>query len=137
DFREDLESLIEERTRSGQDSSGLLALQQVADFMRRLIVAAANSPPRAPPLPHGPTSGPSGPINDLPVGLLAGYAKGERLLRCKVAAFYRLADLNGWGASAHTNHVSVGVTARVSKQQEHFLVNPYGLLCNEVTAASL
>lgn len=61
-----------------------------------------------------------------------GYAKGEKLLRCKLAAVFRLLDLYGW-----TQGVSGVITARLNQDQEHFLVNPYGLLYHEVTASSL
>jgi len=33
DFRDELESLIEEKTQTGKDPSGLLALQQIADLV--------------------------------------------------------------------------------------------------------
>lgn len=61
-----------------------------------------------------------------------GYAKGEKLLRCKLAAVFRLLDLYGW-----TQGVGGQITARLNQDQEHFLVNPYGLLYHEVTASSL
>lgn len=61
-----------------------------------------------------------------------GYAKGEKLLRCKLAAVFRLLDLYGW-----TQNVGGQITARLNQDQEHFLVNPYGLLYHEVTASSL
>merc|ERR1719187_357006 len=60
------------------------------------------------------------------------YAKGEKVLRCKLAAVYRLIQLQGWTQGIY-NHV----TARVSQDTEHFLLNPFGLLYNEVTASSL
>ncbi|NXS98811.1 ADDA protein, partial [Jacana jacana] len=60
------------------------------------------------------------------------YEKGEKLLRCKLAAFYRLADLFGWSQLIY-NHI----TARVNSDQEHFLIVPFGLLYSEVTASSL
>lgn len=61
-----------------------------------------------------------------------GYAKGEKLLRCKLAAIFRLLDIYGWSQS-----VGGLVTARLNQDQEHFLVNPHGLLYREVTASSL
>lgn len=36
------------------------------------------------------------PINDIRGVESMGYAKGEKLLRCKLAAVYRLIDLYGW-----------------------------------------
>lgn len=72
------------------------------------------------------------PINDIRGVESMGYAKGEKLLRCKLAAVFRLLDLYGW-----TQGVGGQITARLNQDQEHFLVNPYGLLYHEVTASSL
>jgi len=72
------------------------------------------------------------PINDIRGFDNLGYVKGEKALRCKLAAVYRLIDLNGWTQGIY-NHV----TARVSQDTEHFLLNPFGMLYNEVTASSL
>lgn len=36
------------------------------------------------------------------------FAKGEKLLRCKLAAVYRLVDLNGWSAGIY-NHITVSL----------------------------
>ena len=52
--------------------------------------------------------------------------------RCDLAACYRLVDLFGWSDLVNTR-----ITARVPGQHEHFLINPYGLLFDEVTASSL
>lgn len=35
-----------------------------------------------------------------------GYTKGEKVLRCKLAAVYRLMDLYGWTQGIH-NHITV------------------------------
>lgn len=64
--------------------------------------------------------------------MFAGYAKGEKVLRCKLAAVYRLMDLYGWAQG-----VGNQITARLNQDQEHFLVNSYGMLCHEITASSL
>lgn len=61
-----------------------------------------------------------------------GYAKGEKILRCKLAAVFRLIDLYGWTQSPNTL-----ITARLNQENEQFLVNPYGLLFHEMTASSL
>merc|ERR1719187_930204 len=72
------------------------------------------------------------PINDIRgIGSLV-YAKGEKGLRCKLAAVYRLVQLHGWTQGIY-NHV----TARVSQDSEHFLLNPFGMMYSEVTASSL
>jgi len=52
--------------------------------------------------------------------------------RCDLAACYRLVDLFGWSDLINTR-----ITARVSGQHDHFLINAYGLLFDEVTASSL
>ena len=52
--------------------------------------------------------------------------------RCDLAACYRLVDLFGWSDLINTR-----ITARVPGQHDHFLINPYGLLFDEVTASSL
>jgi ribulose-5-phosphate 4-epimerase/fuculose-1-phosphate aldolase len=52
--------------------------------------------------------------------------------RCDLAACYRLVDRFGWSDLINTR-----ITARVPGQHDHFLINPYGLLFDEVTASSL
>jgi ribulose-5-phosphate 4-epimerase/fuculose-1-phosphate aldolase len=52
--------------------------------------------------------------------------------RLDLAACYRLVDLFGWSDLINTR-----ITARVPGQHDQFLINPYGLLFDEVTASSL
>ena len=52
--------------------------------------------------------------------------------RCDLAACYRLVDLFGWSDLINTR-----ITARVPGSDDHFLINRYGLLFEEVTASSL
>ena len=52
--------------------------------------------------------------------------------RCDLAACYRLVDLFGWSDLVNTR-----ITARVPGQHDQFLINPYGLLFDEITASSL
>ena len=52
--------------------------------------------------------------------------------RCDLAACYRLVDLFGWSDLINTR-----ITARVPGPHDHFLINPYGLMFDEVTASSL
>ena len=56
------------------------------------------------------------PINDIKGTEGLGYSKGEKLLRCKLAACYRLVELNGWGHGIY-NHITVSslVTVCVNK----------------------
>ena len=72
------------------------------------------------------------PINDIRGLEGMSYTKNEKLLRCKLAAAYRLVEGHGWTQSIY-NHISV----RVSQDTEHFLINPFGMLYNEITASSL
>uniref|UniRef100_A0A8C3PW11 Adducin 2 n=1 Tax=Chrysolophus pictus TaxID=9089 RepID=A0A8C3PW11_CHRPC len=123
-FREELESLIQEQMKKGNNSSHVWALRQIADFV------ATTSPAALPTSPMGLTA--VTPINDLHGPDAPALAKGERLMRCKVSSVHRLLDLYGWAQLGHA-----AVTLRVSKEQEHFLVAPQGLACSEVTAASL
>jgi ribulose-5-phosphate 4-epimerase/fuculose-1-phosphate aldolase len=52
--------------------------------------------------------------------------------RCDLAACFRLVDMFGWSDLINTR-----ITARVPGERDHFLINPYGLLYDEVTASSL
>lgn len=52
--------------------------------------------------------------------------------RVKLAAAYRLAALEGW-----TDHIYTHFSIRVPGPQRHFLINPYGLTFDEITASSL
>merc|ERR1712158_170377 len=72
------------------------------------------------------------PINDIRGLEGMAYTKQEKLTSCKLAAVYRLIDMYGWTQGIY-NHVTV----RISQDTEHFLLNPFGMLYNEVTASSL
>ena len=52
--------------------------------------------------------------------------------RVDLAACYRLVDLYGM-CDLHLNHIS----ARVPGKEEHFLINPFGMMYEEITASSL
>jgi ribulose-5-phosphate 4-epimerase/fuculose-1-phosphate aldolase len=52
--------------------------------------------------------------------------------RCDLAACYRLVDLFGWSDLINTR-----ITARVPGGHDQFLINPYGLLFDEITASAL
>lgn len=60
----------------------------------------------------------------------------EWQLRCDLAACYRLVALYGWSDLVFT-HVSAKLPASVSGEAHHFLINPYGLMFDEITASSL
>lgn len=126
-FREELESIIADQLKHGPHPSSLIALQQISDLL----------------LPNGNNRGQKAgshsnagsvliPVNDIRGIDTLNYAKGERLLRCKLASLYRIMDLYGWSAGI-ANHISV----RLNQDLDQYLVNPYGLLYHEVTASSL
>lgn len=56
----------------------------------------------------------------------------EWRIRCDLAACYRLMDMFGWSDLINTR-----ITAHVPDSEDHFLINSYGLLFEEVTASSL
>ena len=57
-------------------------------------------------------------------------------LRCDLAACYRLVALYGWSDLVFT-HISAKLPKSVSGDAHHFLINPYGLMFDEITASSL
>ncbi|KAM9580317.1 alpha-adducin isoform 4-T7 [Guaruba guarouba] len=131
-FCEELESMIQEQFKKGKNPTGLLALQQIADFMTTHVPNVYPAAPQGGMAALNMSLGMVTPVNDLRGSDSIAYEKGEKLLRCKLAAFYRLADLFGWSQLIY-NHI----TARVNSEQEHFLIVPFGLLYSEVTASSL
>ncbi|XP_050718264.1 protein hu-li tai shao-like isoform X6 [Eriocheir sinensis] len=119
-FREELEKIVETQLTEGY--SGYQAIQNISEMMgipcsRVNMFRSTQSVI---------------PINDIRGMESLNFAKGEKLLRCKLASVYRLIDMHGWTQSIY-NHV----TARISQDMEHFLLNPFGMLYHEVTAASL
>jgi ribulose-5-phosphate 4-epimerase/fuculose-1-phosphate aldolase len=66
------------------------------------------------------------------IAMPAGMSAEEWQTRCDLAACYRLVDLFGWSDLINTR-----ITARVPGREDHFLINPYGLLFDEITASSL
>lgn len=52
--------------------------------------------------------------------------------RVDLAALYRLVALHGWDDLIYTH-----ISARVPGPEHHFLINPYGMLFDEMTASSL
>ncbi|XP_035185381.1 gamma-adducin isoform X1 [Oxyura jamaicensis] len=123
-FREDLECLIQEQMKKGNNPTGLLALQQIADYITASSFAGFSSSS----LGHGMVT----PINDLPGIDTSLFVKGEKLTRCKLASLYRLADLFGW---AHLPNAYI--TVRVSKEHDHILIIPRGLSFSEASASNL
>ncbi len=65
-------------------------------------------------------------LSNLPI------TEDERRTRIELAACYRLAQREGWDELIY-NHIS----ARVPGPEHHFLINPFGLAFEEVTASNL
>ncbi|XP_044153712.1 gamma-adducin isoform X4 [Bufo gargarizans] len=123
----------------GNTPTGLLALQQIADYvMASSFAGFASSPLNHRPFNVTRTQHPEGglgmvtPVNDIHPAIEGLLAKGEKLARSKLASMYRLADLFGW---AHLSKAYI--TARVSKEQDHILIIPRGLSFSEASAANL
>uniref|UniRef100_A0A452EVU2 Adducin 2 n=1 Tax=Capra hircus TaxID=9925 RepID=A0A452EVU2_CAPHI len=110
-FREELEGLIQEQMKKGNNSSNIWALRQIADFMASTSHAVF------------PTSSMNfsmmTPINDLHTADSLNLAKGERLMRCKISSVYRLLDLYGWAQLSDTY-----VTVRTASGNSVFLLTP-------------
>ena len=56
----------------------------------------------------------------------------EWQLRLDLAAAYRLVALHGWSDLVFTH-----ISARIPGPEHHFLINPYGMMFDEITASSL
>ncbi|XP_018318527.1 protein hu-li tai shao isoform X3 [Agrilus planipennis] len=121
-FREELERIIETQLRDGVGPGSLM--QQISDMVGGVPGRHSAGTFKG--------AGCVLPINDIRGVESIGYAKGEKILRCKLASVFRLMDLYGW-----TQGLDSQITARLNQDQEHFLVNPTGLLYHELTASSL
>jgi ribulose-5-phosphate 4-epimerase/fuculose-1-phosphate aldolase len=62
----------------------------------------------------------------------ARFSEAEWRVRVELAALYRLAAVHGWD-----DLIFGHITARVPGPEHHFLMNPYGLMFEEITASSL
>ena len=56
----------------------------------------------------------------------------EWLTRVDLAACYRLVARYGWDDLVFTH-----ITAKIPGVENHFLINPYGMMFDEITASSL
>ncbi|KAJ2939509.1 hypothetical protein O0L34_g6337 [Tuta absoluta] len=118
-FREELERVLDQQLHEGGDAP---LLQRIREMVGNRL--------------HTGRGGPSCvlPINDIRGIEGIGYEKGEKILRCKLAAVYRLVDLFGW---TQTAGMAGQITARLNTAVEQVLTTPRGLLPHEVTASSL
>ncbi|KVD89662.1 class II aldolase [Burkholderia sp. ABCPW 14] len=62
----------------------------------------------------------------------ANVEPAEWKLRCDLAACYRLIAMHGWDDLIFTH-----ISARLPGPDHHFLINPYGMMFEEITASSL
>lgn len=65
-------------------------------------------------------------------GTKGNVSAQEWKLRVDLAAAYRLVALHGWDDLIFTH-----LTVRIPGPEHHFLINPYGMLFDEITASSL
>src|SRR5271168_2177351 len=64
---------------------------------------------------------------------LAGKVSEEEWkARVNLAALYRLVALNGWDDMVYTH-----ISARIPGPEHHFLINPYGMFFEEMTASAM
>jgi len=122
-FREELERVVTDSLRD----SGADGLSNILSEMMPTRQSGGAGQIRSAGLAGGNI-----PINDIRGLEGMAYTKQEKLTRCKLAAIYRLIDMYGWTQGIY-NHVTV----RISQDTEHFLLNPFGMLYNEITASSL
>ena len=66
------------------------------------------------------------------VSLKHAVSPAEWEARVNLAAAYRLVALFGWDDLVFTH-----ISARVPGPEHHFLINPYGMMFEEITASSL
>lgn len=116
-FREELERIVESQLRDGYTPSNIQALQQVTD----MLLPSSQKQRGCPLLP----------INDIRGVDGLRYSPPEKALRCKMAALCRLLDMYGWAAGSGQGQFT-HATVRICQDQEHFLINPFGLLLHEV-----
>jgi len=74
------------------------------------------------------TASDSPPMNPRP----AGISEAEWRTRIDLAAFYRIVAIYGFDDFMYTH-----ITARIPGAEEHILINPFGLMFEEITASSL
>ncbi|KAK4473818.1 hypothetical protein MN116_003151 [Schistosoma mekongi] len=124
-FRKELEKIVASSLKSGCLNANVVALRQIIEYLTPQTRLGSSAFTRGATVPVVP-------INDLRTVQFGSYAKGERLMRCKLASVYRLVDIFGWNTGIN-NHI----TARVTRDTDEYLINPTGLLYNELTASSL
>lgn len=69
---------------------------------------------------------------NMPAAAADGTSEAERAVRVDLAAAYRLVAHHGWDDLIFTH-----LSARVPGPEHHFLINPYDMTFDEITASSL
>jgi ribulose-5-phosphate 4-epimerase/fuculose-1-phosphate aldolase len=67
-----------------------------------------------------------------PSAIQSQVSPEEWAIRCDLAACYRLVAMYGWSDLVFTH-----ISAKLPGPEHHFLINPYGLMFDEITASSL
>uniref|UniRef100_A0A8D1H7R0 Adducin 1 n=1 Tax=Sus scrofa TaxID=9823 RepID=A0A8D1H7R0_PIG len=137
-FCEELESMIQEQFKKGKNPTGLLALQQIADFMTTNVPNVYPAAPQGGMAALNMSLGMVTPVNDLRGSDSIAYDKGEKLLRCKLAALYRLADLFGWSHLIY-NHITVKINLQgdvVDRGSTNLGVNQAGFTLHSAVYAA-
>jgi ribulose-5-phosphate 4-epimerase/fuculose-1-phosphate aldolase len=67
-----------------------------------------------------------------PSAIQSQVSPEEWAIRCDLAACYRLVAMYGWSDLVFTH-----ISAKLPGPDHHFLINPYGLTFDEITASSL
>jgi ribulose-5-phosphate 4-epimerase/fuculose-1-phosphate aldolase len=70
--------------------------------------------------------------HEMSASVRSQVSAAEWALRVNLAAAYRLVALYGWDDLVFTH-----VSARVPGSEHHFLINPYGMMFEEITASAL
>lgn len=90
------------------------------------------SPPKGEALPEGAAAALTGMMAAAAPFYSERAHDPEWRARVDCAALYRLVALNGWDDLVFT-HISL----RIPGPEHHFLINPYGMMFDEITASSL
>ena len=73
-----------------------------------------------------------GDCSRTPINLKGKVSEAEWKERVDLAALYRLIALHGWDDMIYTH-----ISSRIPDAKEHFLINPWDMLFEEITASSL
>lgn len=93
-------------------------------------------PSQAPLAKHGGDKTPQGKLMTTQHKQNERFHPDEWQLRMDLAACYRLVALYGWSDLVFT-HISAKLPHAVAGDEHQFLINPYGLMFDEITASSL